>query len=217
MDTDSNAVFLAAAEYVDSDHPAIRAAARDIAPPSLGPAERAQAIFHFVREVRYGHDSFADIETYRASSVLAAGQGYCVGKAALFAALARAAGLPCKVAFADVTNHLASPRLTAALGTDLFAWHGYNEVLVDGRWRKVCAAFDAAVCARFGVASLEFDGVSDAILQPYDGEGRAFMAYVKVHGAFHDTPARFLRAEMARLYPRVAGPGGVPPHLRRRD
>jgi hypothetical protein len=80
----------------------------------------------------------------------------------------------------------------------------------------VSPTFDAPLCARFGVAPLAFDGASDAILQAYDGQGRAFMAYVKVHGAFHDTPAQFLRAEMARLYPAVAGPDGVPEALRRR-
>lgn len=217
MDTDTTAVFLAPAEYVDSHHRAIQAVARDLAPPGLAAAARAQAIFRFVRDVRYGHDSFADLESYRASSVLAAGQGYCVGKAALFAALARASGLPCKVAFADVSNHLASPRLAAAMGTDLFAWHGYNEILLGGRWLKVSPTFDAPLCARFGVAPLDFDGVSDAILQAFDGQGRAFMRYERAHGAFHDTPARFLRAEMARLYPDVAGPGGVPADLRRRD
>ena len=31
--------------------------------------------------------------------------------------------------------------------------------------------------------------------------GRTFMRYEVLHGAFHDVPAKFLIAEMARLYP----------------
>ena len=45
----------------------------------------------------------------------------------------------------------------------------------------------------------------DALLQAYDGEGRTFMKYEVLHGAFHDVPAKFLMAEMARLYPRLKG------------
>jgi hypothetical protein len=52
---------------------------------------------------------------------------------------------------------------------------------------------------RAGVAPLEFDGEHDALLQSFDGT--ASMSYVKVHGAFHDIPARFLAAEMPCLYP----------------
>jgi len=48
---------------------------------------------------------------------------------------------------------------------------------------------------------LEFDGVSDAHLQPFDRSGRKFMTYERFHGTFHDVPAHFLAAEMKRLYP----------------
>ncbi len=76
---------------------------------------------------------YTDLETYRASSVLQRGRGYCVGKAALYAALCRAAGIPARVGFADVRNHLATRRLLEAVGTDLFAWHGYVELQLNGR------------------------------------------------------------------------------------
>lgn len=41
-------------------------------------------------------------------------------------------------------------------------------------------------------------------VQAYDGEGRTFMRYEVMHGSFHDVPARFLRAEMARVYSAAA-------------
>lgn len=209
IETDTTRVFLAPGEYVDSDHPTIRDAAARLAPGDTPPAEKARRFFRAVRDIYYDYVDHSDLEVYRASSVLAAGHGYCVGKAALFTALCRAGGLPARVAFADVKNHLATPRLLQSIGTDLFAWHGYSEVLIEGRWLKVSPTFNATLCEKLGVKPLEFDGVSDALLQPFDGAGRTFMRYVTLHGAFHDVPARFLAAEMARLYPALARPGGL--------
>ncbi len=209
IETDTTRVFLAPGEYVDSDHPAIRAAVERLAPGTASPADKARLFFRAVRDIYYAYVDHSDLEVYRASSVLAAGRGYCVGKAALFTALCRAAGIPARVAFADVKNHLATPRLLESIGTDLFAWHGYSEILIDGRWLKVSPTFNATLCEKLGVKPLEFDGASDALLQPFDSDGRTFMRYVTIHGAFHDVPARFLAAEMARLYPALARAGGL--------
>ena len=206
--TDSDAVFLSPGEYVDSDHPAIRAAAARLAAPGSSPIDKARAFYVAVRDIYYNYVDHNDLEVYRASSVLAAGRGYCVGKASLYAALCRASGIPARVAFADVKNHLATPRLLERIGTDLFAWHGFTEVLLEGRWIKASPTFNASLCEKLGVKPLEFDGASDAILQPFDAAGRTFMRYVTFHGAFHDVPARFLKDEMARLYPKLDGVTG---------
>ena len=193
-------VFVAPAEYVDSEHPDIRACAADLASAAAGPTCAARAVYDFVRDMPYRADDFEDLDTYRASRVLAAGHGYCVSKASLFTALARATGLPARLAFADVRNHLASSRLREAMGTDTFAWHGYAEVLLGERWVKVSPTFDPLTCHHAGVPPLDWDGVNDALLQAFDGSGR-HMDYVRVHGTFHDVPARFLASEMPRLYP----------------
>jgi transglutaminase-like putative cysteine protease len=201
-------VYLAPAEYVDSDHPAIAAFVADSIAPGMAPAEKARHLYLATREIRYNPDlDFGDPETYRASSVLQAGYGYCVGKAALFAALSRACGIPSRVAFADVTNHLSSERLREKMGTNYFYWHGFTEVLLDGQWVKASPTFNASLCARFGVKPLDFDGTSDALLQAYDGAGRTFMRYEVMHGAFHDVPAKFLMREMARCYPALKSDG----------
>jgi transglutaminase-like putative cysteine protease len=208
ISTQSDSVFLSPGEYVDSDHPAVRAEAARLAPSGMSPVEQARALYVAVREIYYNYVDHNDLEVYRASSVLAAGRAYCVGKASLYAALCRASGIPARVAFADVKNHLATPRLLERVGTDLFAWHGFTEILIDDRWIKASPTFNAGLCEKLGVKPLEFDGTSDAILQPFDGAGRTFMRYVKFHGAFHDVPARFLKDEMARLYPKLEGETG---------
>ena len=59
--------------------------ARKVA-PDASPIEKARHYYLAAREIRYDPDlDFPDPEVYRASSVLNAGAGYCVGKAALFA------------------------------------------------------------------------------------------------------------------------------------
>lgn len=199
IDSRTDNLFLAPGEYVDSDHPAIRAKAAGLTEGLRGEAERAVAIFAFARDVYYLAAPFEDLESYRASHVLAAGYGYCVAKAALFAALCRASGLAAKLAFADVTNHLAAPASHALMGSETYAWHGYAHVRVDGRWLKVSPTFNASLCRRMGVPVLAFDGRSDALHQAYDGS--QVMRYERDHGLFHDVPARFLATEMPRLYP----------------
>jgi transglutaminase-like putative cysteine protease len=196
--TSTMALYLAAADYINSDHSSVVALAGEL---GVGRDRRAaaRAVYYFVRDLRYEGGDFEDLELYRASSVLAAGHGYCVGKAALCAALARAVAIPARVGFADVRNHLASPRLRAAMGTDVFAWHGYAELYLNGRWLKVSPTFDPATCRRAGVAPLEWDGTRDALLQAFDGA--ATMDYRRWHGTCHDVPARFLAVEMPRLYP----------------
>jgi len=199
-------LYCAPGEFVDSDHPAIVAFARAAAPADLAPVEKAKRFYLAAREIRYNPDlDYSDLEIYRASSVLNAGSAYCVGKAALFAALCRAVDIPARVAFADVTNHLSSEKLREQMGTNYFAWHGFTEALLDGNWVKASPTFNSTLCTRYGVAPLDFDGKSDALLQSYDGAGRSFMKYEVLHGAFHDVPAKFLVAEMARLYPSLKG------------
>ena len=71
IETDSNLVFLSPAEYVDSDHPSIRAESARICRGHATAAEKARAIYYAVREHLYRAADFADLESYRASSVLA--------------------------------------------------------------------------------------------------------------------------------------------------
>jgi transglutaminase-like putative cysteine protease len=205
-------LYLDPADYVDSDHADVQRYATTILAGEDEPRAIARALYRAVRDdIRYDpYVDYCDPETFRASSVLAARRGYCVGKASLYAALCRIAGIPARLGFADVKNHLATPKLIETMGTDLFAWHGYSEVYLHGEWLKATPTFNASLCEKLGVKPLDFDGRSDALLHPFDAGGRAFMAYVETHGTFHDVPVKFLMREMARLYPemireRVAG------------
>jgi transglutaminase-like putative cysteine protease len=195
------------AEYIDSDHPAVEAFARSSVAPDASDRAKASRLYTAVRNgIRYNpYVNMRVKETFRASSVLAAGVGYCVGKASLYAAACRVHGIPARVGFADVKNHLTTEKLRASMGTDIFTWHGYTEVYVDGAWRKATPTFNDTLCAKVGVAPLDFDGHTDALLHPFDGEGRTYMQYITDHRAFHDVPAKFLMREMARDYANLVG------------
>jgi transglutaminase-like putative cysteine protease len=134
--------------------------------------------------------------------VLGVGQGFCIGKAALLAACARASGIAARVGFADVKNHLTSPRLAKTMGSDLFVFHGYAELLVDGRWVKATPAFNLALCRKFRVKPLEFDGRSDSIFHPFDEDERRHMEYLRERGSYADVPIAEIQQAFRDAYPR---------------
>ncbi|MGP9810319.1 transglutaminase-like domain-containing protein [Rhodopseudomonas sp. NSM] len=205
------AVCLAPAEFVDSDHPEVRALAAQATAGAATPDDKLRALYLAVRDgVRYDpYVDFRSAEVFRGSSVLRAQRGYCVGKAAAFAALCRASGIPARVRFADVRNHLATENLTKSMGTDLFAWHGYTECWNAGRWVKASPTFNLTLCQKLGVAPLDFDGRTDSVMQAFDTKDARFMEYVRDHGAYFDVPVKFLQAEMFAHYPHLAREGGV--------
>jgi transglutaminase-like putative cysteine protease len=213
MDTDDPIDrSLQPAEYVDSDAENVSAFSERV---SRGPGdvtERAVRLFYAVRDeiVYTPYCDFHSPETYRASACLARGAGFCVSKAALLAAVARAARIPARVGFADVRNHLTTPRLRRLMGTDTFYYHGYTELHLEGRWVKATPAFDRGLCDRFGVRPLEFDGRVDSLFHPYDVAGRRHMEYLRDHGPFLDVPAKEIIDTFARCYPGLTGRAPAP-------
>lgn len=188
---DRDAAYLLATPTIDSNHPAIEALVRRLAPPgSRDQRATAIALFDFVRDqIRYDpYYPFYHLAHYRASTILAAGRGYCVSKAVLLCAMGRAAGIASRLGFADVRNHLATRQLIEMLGTDIFTWHGFVEFYLDGRWVKATPTFNAELCERFDVAPLSFNGKDDAIFHPYNRGRQTFMHYLKFHGHFPDIP-----------------------------
>jgi transglutaminase-like putative cysteine protease len=136
--------------------------------------------------------------------VIALGRGYCVAKAVVLAAAARATGIPARLGFADVRNHLATERLRRMMGTDIFYYHGFTELHLEGKWVKATPAFNIELCHKFGVLPLEFDGRSDSIFHPFDASHRRHMEYVNDRGSRVDLPFDELREAMARYYPRLS-------------
>lgn len=189
--------------YFDWESPEVLAFSRNATAGAGSARERASRLFYAVRDgFRYDpYTASHDAEDYRASAIVKTSSAYCVPKAILLTAVARAAGVPARIGFADVRNHLATPKLLERLGTDVFVFHGYAELYLDGRWLKAAPTFNRELCERFGVSPQDFDGTADALLHPFDRDGRRHMEYVKERGTFDDVPF----AEMIRVLKQTYG------------
>ena len=198
--------YLQAGPHVDSDHPAVRALAHKTTNGISSVRERAVALYYAVRDgFRYDPYAIQAIDRcFTASVVIEAGSGFCVSKAALLAATARAAGIPARVGFADVKNHLTSPRLRDLMVTDEFVYHGYTELWIDDRWVKATPAFNRTLCDKAGVRPLEFDGQNDSLFHPLDQSGRKHMEYLRDHGSRPDVPVGEILAAWEQVYPKMA-------------
>jgi transglutaminase-like putative cysteine protease len=201
MDSDFSE-YLAPTAIIDCDHPRLRDFARQIAGRLDGAVSRAVGLYYAVRD-KIWYDPYLPFykpEHYCASGVLERGRAFCIGKAALLCALGRACGIPSRVGFADVRNHLATRQLLEFLGSDLFVFHGYTEFFLDGRWVKATPAFNAELCRRHRVQPLEFNGREDSVFQPYNENRQLFMEYVNDHGTFADIPVDRIVAAMKCIY-----------------
>ncbi len=203
MDTMSMQDLLSPGRFIDSDAPEIAAFANAATAGLKDEKDKVLRLYGAVRDgIAYDpYVDFSDPSNFRASSVLASGRGFCIGKAALLAAAVRAIGVPARVGYADVRNHLTSRRLYERIKTDVFIWHSYADLCVDGRWAKATPAFDLALCQRVGVKPLEFDGVRDSLFHPFDRDGRRHMEYLRDRGTFADVPFEAIQADFRRTYP----------------
>ena len=194
--------YLRPGRFVDSDHPAVIAFSEE---NTSGKTERERAVslYYAVRDrIRYNpFQNFMLDDAYRASVCVLRGEHWCVPKAALLAACARAAGIPARVGYADVKNHLTTPQLTRKMGTDLFVFHGYTEFLLEGKWVKATPAFNLTLCQKFRVKPLEFDGRKDSLFHPFDEDNRRHMEYLRDRGPFADVPADAIRQAFRDTYP----------------
>ena len=135
--------YLKTTAIIDSDHEEIVKYAIDtIGNGAREPTEKAVKLYYAVRDGIW-YDPYYPFylpEHYRASNVLESGRGYCVCKASLLCALGRACGIPSRVGFATVRNHLATKQLIEFLGSDLFVYHGFTEFYLEGKWVKATPA-----------------------------------------------------------------------------
>ena len=80
--------FLAPATYIDSDSPQVIAFAAQAVVGITDPHAAILRLYAIIRDtiIYDPYVNFADPMNFRASGVLAAGRGFCIGKSALLAA-----------------------------------------------------------------------------------------------------------------------------------
>jgi transglutaminase-like putative cysteine protease len=195
--------YLSPTAIIDSDHKTIIEYAMDIiGNGTKDPVDMAIKLYYAVRDGIW-YDPYYPFylpEHYRASNILKSGRGYCVCKASLLCALGRARGIPGRVGFADVRNHLATKQLIEFLGSDLFVYHSFTEFYLEGRWVRATPAFNLELCKRHKVIPLEFNGREDSIFHAYNLENKRFMEYVQFHPSYADIPVDTIVSAWEKAY-----------------
>ena len=198
-------IYLRSDDVINFDHPLVQAFANEHASDSADPVDISVNLYYAVRDkIRYDPYSFRPTpEGHRASLTVEQKRGYCVMKAVTLAAVARYKGIPARLGFGNVKNHLMSPRLLEYLKSDLIVFHGYTELFLDGKWVKATPAFNKGVCRAFKVAPLDFNGRDDSLFQENNGSGGKFMEYTHEWGAFAELPIELMGTELMKAYPHL--------------
>jgi transglutaminase-like putative cysteine protease len=200
--------YLAPTWFVNSETAEIVELAHEVVGGTTDEIERACRLFYAVRDgVRYtAYHLDLQRDAFRASNVLAGGQSWCVPKSVLLAAVCRAAGVPCRLCYANVRNHMSTQKLVDFMGTDVFYYHGYNELYLRGKWVKATVSFNRTLCEKAGLAPLDFDGLHDSIYHPFDIAGNRYMEYLHDYGPFADVPYQAIIETFRQRYPNLRSP-----------
>lgn len=194
--------YLQPTQFIDFDDPSVAVFADKKAGRSDDPATQAVNLYYAVRDgIRY--DPYAidlTLKGLKASATLKNGRGWCVAKAILLAACCRHKKIPARLGFADVKNHLSTERLRQQMQTDIFYWHGYTSIYLNGQWLKATPAFNIELCEKFSLKPLEFDGKTDSIYHSFDLKGNRHMEYIRHRGEFADVPLNAIVETFEREY-----------------
>lgn len=194
--------YLKPTQFLDFDHPVFDDYLHDI--PMGDPVETAVALYYKIRD-GYLYDPYhLDLRAgaLKASTVLLKKRAWCVEKSTLLATMARKCGIPSRLGYAIVTNHIGVEKLTAYLRREEIVFHGYVELFLNEKWVKCTPAFDQRICRISGVEPLNWDGSTDSMFQEYNG-GNRFMEYKHFYGEFSDVPVELMQSEMKSHYPHL--------------
>ncbi len=192
METETDlAALRGATEFLDHESPVVRDFVRAALPDEpLTDTAKAVALYHAVRDGIFYDVYNADLSRkgLRASSIITRGTGFCVHKSIVYCAAVRHVGIPSRIVYGDVRNHLASERLRQLVGGDIFRFHSLSSVYLNGKWVRATPVFNKTLCRLYRIAPLEFTGESDSLYHPYDENGRRHMEFLTMRGEFDDVP-----------------------------
>jgi transglutaminase-like putative cysteine protease len=193
--------------FMDYEHPLIQEKAKELIEgiPEDDNIGKAVKLFYFVRDqirysVRNARESY-NKENWRSSVTLETGFAFCIPKSILLASLARAVGIRSRLHFVDIINHMTSDRLKKDMGSNLFIFHGFVELFLDGRWVEANCAFDKELCLRKDFPAVNFDGKRDGLFAATNKDGKPFVEYIKDRGVYTDAPHQEVMKTWAAEYP----------------
>ncbi len=197
--------FLNETYFFDFNHPAIQHIILEFQNKTLTKKEIAKKLYLKIRDHwRYNpyRISFQK-EHYKASSIAGKSEGHCIDKSILLVACLRALGIPSRLHLAKVKNHIGIERFIEKFGNDEITPHGMVDLYLEDKWLKVSPAFNAELCQKLNVQTLDFDGENDSLFQEFDKSGNKFMLYLEDYGSFDDVPLDFIYANFRENYPQV--------------
>ncbi|GJL84101.1 MAG: hypothetical protein DHS20C01_37350 [marine bacterium B5-7] len=197
-------IYLDSASFIDYDDKMVHDFAERESAGAENDLDAILRIYYAVRD-KIHYDPFhvgPDPRYFRASDCLREQRGFCIPKAALMAACARALGVPARVGYADVKNHLTTPKLHELVGGNIYTWHSYTDVYLEGKWVKATPAFNLSLCEKFGVHPLDFNGRDDSLFQEFNTKGMRHMEYVRYRGVYADVPYDTIVSEFEHNHPR---------------
>lgn len=197
--------YLKPTYFIDSDSKMIIDLAKELAINTGNNIERAKNIFYWTRDkILYNpYESFTSKrENYKASHIIAVMKGWCVQKACVLAALSRALEIPSRLHFADIRNHQVPKKLKDAMKTDLFVFHGYTELFLNGNWFKATPAFNITMCQKLGLKTVEFNGINidKGMLPEKTPDSHKYIEYVKDRGVYSDFPFKEIFKTIIKYY-----------------
>lgn len=198
--------FLDPTSIIDWDSPAVKEKSRELTDGLTDITERAAALFYFVKNsIRYNLFVLRDkAEHFKASRTLANKEGYCVQKAVLLTALARANGIPAGLGFARIRNNLMAEKALQMLGSNIMPFHGYSELFINNRWVKATPAWNIELNHKFRSYSIEFDGVNDVMLPARSLDGKVHVEYLADLGHEDDVPLERLWEALRQAYGKIS-------------
>ena len=208
---DQNTTYLSPTYFLDFEHPSVQTFVQTHTKKEATQSENAIQLYYAVRdEIRYNPYTFSfEKAAFKASTIIESKGSWCVPKAVVYAACCRAMGIPTRLGFADVRNHLSTERMRKQMKTDIFHWHGYADLLLHEKWVKATPAFNKSLTDKFRLKSLEFDGVNDSIYHPFDLAGNKHMEYLQDRGTYADLPLAEMIQSFRALYPYMKEEGNA--------
>lgn len=198
-----NASLLQPTERLNFQHPTVQEWVKQFSDYPTR-EEAALAMYLDVRD-RFLYDPYhLDLrpEVLTASAILQKKRAWCVEKAIVCCAGFRSLGIPARLGFGIVKNHIGVEKLVHYLRKDEIVFHGFTEAFLFGGWTKCTPAFDRRICRLNKVAPLEWDGKSDSLFHAFRGDEK-YMEYLHFYGTFDDIPLELMHCEMQKHYPHL--------------
>ena len=187
--------YLKPTPIIDCDNRTIKGKADELTKSQKEVKEKARSLFYFVRdEIKYNPYMPRYLpEHFRASNTLARKDGFCVQKAVLLVALNRVVGIPARIGFAVIKNHILPEKIANMLHGNVLPEHGYAELYLNDRWIKATPVFDLEMCQKNRIVPVEFDGENDAKFHSHNQDGKLHIEYVMDRGPYEDVPLDAIR------------------------